>query len=115
MALRLMVEGCREKVRAFVDFLNISHQWRFYKRTRLSIGGNELRIDYFFDENPYVKPSISTRKVSKLSITSERGKEIGIILLDAEVIEMGNGVTYIRGKNFDIFASGKGKEVENAD
>ena len=103
MALKLMVEGCRDKVRAFVDFLKISHQWRFYNRSRLSIGGDEMRIDYFCDENPYMKPSITTRQVSKLSITSVDGQEIEITLLDAEVVEIGNGVTYVHGKNFDIF------------
>lgn len=108
MALRLIVEGYREKVSAFVDFLNISHQWRFYNQSRLTIGGNELRIDYFIDENPYREPSLTSRQVSKLTITSEDGKEIEITLLDAEVIEMGNGMTYVQGKNFDIFASRKG-------
>jgi hypothetical protein len=79
MALRLIVEGCREKVRGFVDFLKISQQWRFYNQSKLSMGGNELRLDYLFDENPYMKPSISTKTVSKLSITSEDGKEIELL------------------------------------
>jgi hypothetical protein len=87
-----------------VDFLKISQQWRFYNRSKLSMGGNELRLDYFFDENPYMKPSISTKTISKLSITSEDGKEIEITLLDAEVVEMSNGVTYIHGKNYCPFS-----------
>lgn len=103
MALRLMVEGCRDKVRSFVEFLKISQQWRFYNQSRLSIGGDELRIDYFFDENPYMKPTITSRQVSKLSITSENGEEIEFTLLDAEVVEMGNGVIYVHGKNYDIY------------
>ncbi|MCH5586150.1 hypothetical protein MK805_14505 [Shimazuella sp. AN120528] len=104
MALRLIVEGCRDKVRQFVDFLKISHQWRFYNRSRLSLGADELRIDYFFDENPHMKPSITTRQISKLTLTSEDGIKMEITLLDAEVVEMGNGITYIHGKSYDPYS-----------
>lgn len=104
MALRLMVEGCRDKVRQFVDFLKISQQWRFYNRSRLSIGTNEMRIDYFFDENPHMKPSITTRNISKITLKTEDGQEMEMTLLDAEIVEMGNGITYIHGKSYDIYS-----------
>jgi hypothetical protein len=105
MALRLVVEECREKVKEFVDSLKMIPQWRFYSESKVSIG-NEQRIDYFCDEKPYMKmkPSISSRSVSKLTITSENGGELDIVLLDAQVVEMGNGITYVHGLNYDVFS-----------
>jgi hypothetical protein len=32
------------------------------------------------------------------------GQEIEITLLDAEVVEMGNGVTYVHGKSYDVYS-----------
>jgi hypothetical protein len=63
-------------------------------------------MEYFFDEKPYMKPSVSTKGVSKLLITSENGEEMEIVLLDAQVVEM-NGITYVHGKSYDVFSSGK--------
>jgi hypothetical protein len=106
MALKLSVEGNRNKVREFIDFLKTSSQWRFYSGSKMSNGRNELRMDYFFDERPYtkMKPSIITKQLSKLSITSLDGTKIDISLTDAKVTDMGNGTTYIHGKNHDFFS-----------
>jgi hypothetical protein len=103
MALQLQVEGCQEKVKAFDESLRAISQWRFYNRLLTSIGENELRMDYLLDEKPYDKPSLPTRKVSKLFITVEHGEQIEMVLLDAHVVDMGNA-TYVHGKSYDIFA-----------
>jgi hypothetical protein len=101
-----MVEGCREKVKEFVESIKKVPQWRFYSGSRVSIGRDELRIDCFFDEKPNrrEKPSLTDKSISKLTITSEDGERIEIVLLDAEVVQMGNGITYVHGKNYDIYA-----------
>ena len=44
------------------------------------------------------------RKEAEIKILAKNGKEISLTLLDCQVIPMGNGKTYIRGKYFDIFA-----------
>jgi hypothetical protein len=103
MALQLQVEGCQEKVKAFDESLRAMSQWRFYNRLLTSIGEQELRMDYLLDEKPYEQPSFPTRKVSKLYITGENGEQIEIVLLDAQVVDMGNA-TYVHGKSYDIFA-----------
>ena len=104
MALKLSVEGNRDKVRDFVETIRIIPQWRFYSGSKVSIGGDELRIEYFFDKKPYEKPSLQTRKTSRLTITSIDNQKIDIDLLDAEITDMGNGTTFVQGRNFDIFA-----------
>jgi hypothetical protein len=103
-----VVEGSRNKVKYFMEFLKISPQWRFYSGSKLLMGADEMRIDYFFDENPYMKPTIPTaKKISKVTLTSEDGKKIEITLLNAEVINMANGSTYIHGKSYDIYTTPK--------
>lgn len=106
MALQLQVEGCQEKVKAFDESLKSLPEWRFYNRFLTSIGENELRMDYLLDDKPYVKPSLPARKVSKLFITGENGEQVEIVLLDAQVVDMGN-MTYVHGKSYDIFAVGE--------
>jgi hypothetical protein len=44
-------------------------------------------------------------KVLELILQSKDGQTIEITLLDAKVVEMGEGVTYVYGKNYDVFAS----------
>jgi hypothetical protein len=112
MALQLQVEGSKEKVKAFDASLKLMTEWRFYHRLQTSIGEQELRMDYLLDEKPYVNPSLSTRKVSKLFITGENKEQIEIVLLDAGVVDMGNA-TYIYGKSYDIFAAGEKEENGN--
>lgn len=56
-----------------------------------------------FDNKEYQKPSIPTRNVSKLMITSETGEKFELVLLDAEVVKMEKGMTYIHGRSYDIF------------
>lgn len=104
MALKLCVEGNRDKVRDFMESIRMIPQWRFYSGSKLTIGGEELRMEYFFDKKPYEKPSLQTRTLSRLTITSIDDQQIDIDLLDAEVTDMGNGTTFVYGKNFDIFA-----------
>jgi hypothetical protein len=81
-------------------------QWRFYSGSKVTIGADELRMEYLFDKKPYEKPSLQTRTVSRLTITSIDDQKIEMDLLDAEVTNMGNGTTFVYGKNFDIFADG---------
>ncbi|MCH5584853.1 hypothetical protein MK805_07680 [Shimazuella sp. AN120528] len=64
-------------------------------------------MDYFYDENPYVKPTVSNKKISKVTITSEDRKTIEFTLLNAEITDMANGTTYIHGRNYDVFTTPK--------
>jgi hypothetical protein len=110
-----MVEGCTKKVNEFIESIKTIPQWRLYRSSRMSVGAGELRIDCYFDEKPerLIKPSITNRKISKLEITSVTGETMEITLLDAEVVQMGNGVTYVHGKNYDPFSVGVGGRGEN--
>ncbi|MCH5586334.1 hypothetical protein MK805_15430 [Shimazuella sp. AN120528] len=104
MDVKLTVEGDREKVCEFVDSILHIPQWRYKQASKIAIGGDLIRVDYFFNEKP-VKPSIRARKISKLSIKSAKGN-FDIDLLDAEVVQLGNGNTFIHGKSYDIFSPG---------
>lgn len=104
MALKLIVEGCKEKVRDFVNFLKISPHWRLYSGSKLSLGEEEMRIDYYFDKKQQNHLSLTDKPISKLTFHSKDGKKIEIVLLDAQVVEMGEGITYVYGKNYDVFA-----------
>ncbi|MXQ55304.1 hypothetical protein [Shimazuella alba] len=109
MALKLIVEGCRDKVRDFVDFLKLSPHWRMYSGSKLSLGREEMRIDYYFDKKTPNALSLTDKPISKLTLHSTDGKMIEITLLGAQVVEMGEGITYIYGKNYDIYA-GKSRD-----
>ncbi|MCH5584080.1 hypothetical protein MK805_03755 [Shimazuella sp. AN120528] len=111
MALKLIVEGCRDKVREFVDFLKISPHWRLYSGSKLSLGKEEMRIDYYFDKQPQNKLSLTDKPISKLTLQSSDGKRIEITLLGAQIVEMCEGITYIHGTNYDIYA-GKAKSMD---
>jgi hypothetical protein len=104
-----MVEGCQEKVKEFVESVKLIPQWQFYKVSRMKLDREEMRFDCYFDEKPdrEAKPSLTEKTISKLRITSETGETMEIILLDAEVVQMGNGITYVHGKSYDPFSVGK--------
>jgi hypothetical protein len=104
MALKLIVEGCKDKVRDFVDFLKISPHWRLYSGSKLSLGKEEMRIDYYFDKRLQNNLSLTDKPISKLTLHSKDGKKIEITLLDAQVVEIEEGITYIYGKNYDVYA-----------
>jgi hypothetical protein len=107
MSLRLMVEGCSIKVTEFLDQLRaVAPKYRFYDRSKWTTSTTESRVEYYFDENPCSKMQVSER-VSKLEIVTKDNTTIEIILLDPIIVDMGNGNTYIHGKNYDIFASGE--------
>ncbi|MXQ54423.1 hypothetical protein [Shimazuella alba] len=61
-------------------------------------------MEYYFDQNQFQKPQLSKR-VSQIEITTKNNVNIKIALLDAVIVDMGEGNTYIHGKNYDIFAS----------
>jgi hypothetical protein len=107
MAIRLSVEGAKDKVKKLMSSIQNIPQWRFYSGSKFKTGRNEIHVDYFIDEHLYLKPTISVKKVSKLLITAKDGAQIKIDLLDANVADMGNGVTVIYGKGYDIFAAPK--------
>jgi hypothetical protein len=101
--LQIQIEGCQEKVTEFVDALKCLPQWRLYSGSKVSLSEDNLQITYLFEDLPYQKPSISRRNVSKLMITSETGEKFDLVLLDAEVVKMDKGMTYIHGRSYDIF------------
>lgn len=110
MSLRLIVEGCTAKVSEFLDHLKtLAPKYRFYDRSKLAATPTETRVECYFDQNPFPKPQQSKR-VSQIDITTKNNINIKITLLDAVVVDLGNGNTYIHGKNFDIFASGQSKD-----
>lgn len=108
MALRLSVEGCKDKVNEFVDVIKNLPQWHIYQSSKMSNGGEEWRIDCYVDkkEHQKINAALTEKPISKLSITSQTGETMEIILLDAEVVHMGNGSTYIHGRNYDPFSVG---------
>ncbi|MCH5585106.1 hypothetical protein MK805_08995 [Shimazuella sp. AN120528] len=107
--MRLSVEGNRTKVSEFMEAIKKIPQWRFYQGSKVAIGGDELRIDYFFDEKP-AGPSLVTNRASTISLSLENGSKLEFVLLDTEVANMGNGITYVHGKSYDIFADSKERD-----
>lgn len=77
----------------------------------MAAGDNELRFDCYLDKKgQQIKPALTDKPISKLSITSQTGEIMEITLLDAEVVHMGNGITYVHGKNYDPFSADMGNE-----
>jgi hypothetical protein len=74
-------------------------QWSMFSGTKMAINRDEIQEEYFVNQ----KPNYLSQAVSRVTLTSNK-QQIDIDLLHAEVIEMENGVTYIHGKHFDIFA-----------
>jgi hypothetical protein len=108
MALRLTVEGCSSKVREFIDHLRtLSPKYRFYDESKLSSTSNESRIEYYLDVVEHVKPKLNKRAVYRLKITAKDGENIELVLLDAEIVDMGHVYMYIHGKNYDVYSTGK--------
>lgn len=105
MAIKLSVEGEQNKVKKLVSSIKSILQWRFYSGSKFRTGRNEIHVDYFIDEQLCLKPTISMRKVSNLLITDINGTQIEINLLDMNVADMGNGVTVIHGKSYDVLAN----------
>jgi hypothetical protein len=101
MSLRLIVEGSSNAVTEFVEYLRSSTpRYRFYDQSKLATTPNESRIEYYFDENRFLKPQVS-KKVSKLKLTTMDNHNIEITLLDAKIINMGDGSMYVQGTSFE--------------
>lgn len=111
MAIKFSVEGENNKVKKLINTIKSVHQWRLYNESKFSVGGNETHVDGYLDENPYMKLVPTAEEVSQLIITSN-GKKIKIPLLNAKVIDIGNGFTYIHGSNYDIFAAPTNTEMK---
>jgi hypothetical protein len=54
-------------------------------------------------------PPQLSKRVSQIEITTKNNVNIKIALLDAVIVDMGEGNTYICGKNYGIFALGASK------
>lgn len=100
MALRITIEGNRENVKDFVSAIRSMSQWCLFSGAKMAINREEIQEEYFVKQ----KSDGFSQDVSRVSIKSCDQQQIDIDLLHAEVIEMGNGVTYVHGKHFDIFA-----------
>jgi hypothetical protein len=99
--LRLRVDGKCESVNHFMQDLKAQPQYQLHSVSGLTEedhrNNNDVTVICYLDDHP------ARRKVSHLNLMTSGGKEVKIELLDCQIVDMGNGVTYIRGKVFDIF------------
>lgn len=105
MTVYVQMEGCNEEVEQFLAAVKTLVKWQMFRGSQQKLSDKELRVECYAHEvvDKQNKPTISNRSISKLQLTSN-GKPLEIVLLDAEVVEMGEGITIIHGKNYDIFA-----------
>ncbi|SEN26546.1 hypothetical protein [Lihuaxuella thermophila] len=99
--LRLRVDGKCESVNHFMQDLKAQPQYQLLSESRLTEEDHRNNADVtvicYLDDKP------TQRKVCNLSLSTSSGREVKIEMLDCQIVEMGDGVTYIRGKVFDIF------------
>jgi hypothetical protein len=101
MSLRLIIEGSSESVSEFMEYLRTSTpRYRFYDQSKLATTPTESRVEYYFDKNRFLKPQVS-KKVSKLKLTTMDNNSIELTLLNAKIINMVDGSTYIQGTSFE--------------
>lgn len=104
--VQLTVAGTGQKVRGF---------WEFIKHCPSYQVDNDLPHQVFDKQDNNGKMHIVMeisetsnqpidRKVSNVQIQTENGKNILITLQDTKMVEMLDGIVYIHGVNFDIFA-----------
>ncbi|MXQ54743.1 hypothetical protein [Shimazuella alba] len=105
--VQLTVAGTGKKVRGFWEFIKHCSSYRldtdlnpvFDKQDNRE----KMHIVMQLTETP--ARSISEDKtVSKVQIQAQNGQTILFTMLDTKVIEMLDGIVYIQGANFDIFA-----------
>mgnify|MGYP006951170956 CR=1 FL=1 len=101
---QVIVAGILGKVKRFWEYL------KFFSGYRLSRNYQELFDHFHQNEVVHVvmqleeMPTSLHRKESIIQIQTKDGKSITISLLYAQAINMLNGMVYIQGKSYDIFA-----------
>lgn len=105
---QLIVSGSFDKVKRFWRFLKYFSGYRLpsnYQKLfdHLDYQEQELHIVMQLEETPFFL-SYLHRKESVVHIQTIDGKNIELPLLDVQLVEMLNGMIYIEGKSYDIFA-----------
>lgn len=106
--LQLIIAGSFNKVKRFWEFLKSFSGYRLTKDYQElfdhSDQGEKLHVIMQVEETPYLL-SYLDRKESTIRIQTTDGKVIEFPLLNVQVVEMLNEMTYILGKSYDIFAN----------
>jgi hypothetical protein len=105
---QLIIAGSFNKVKTFWEFLKSFSGYRLSKDYQELFDHSDRRKDLHvimqLEEAPYLL-SYLDRKASTVRIQTTDGKMIEFPLLNVQVVEMLNGMTYVQGKSYDIFAN----------
>jgi hypothetical protein len=105
--LQLTVAGEQQKVRGFWEYLKSSPAYRLTTDLHMVfdnlVNKGNMHIVLQLLEN--VEPRTDKNQaVSMVQIRDQHGQNILFTLLDAQIVEMLDGVIFIHGTNYDIFA-----------
>ncbi len=105
--LQLIVAGNFDRVKRFWAFIKSFSGYRLVKDYRKlfeqSTHKEEVHMVMQMEETPYFLAQLRKR-VSVIQMQTADGKLIEFPLLHTQIIEMLNGMVYIQGKSYDIFA-----------
>ncbi|MCH5584617.1 hypothetical protein MK805_06495 [Shimazuella sp. AN120528] len=105
--VQLTVAGTGKKVKGFWEFMNHCPYYQvdsdLHKVFDTRDHKEKMHIVMQLTETADHAAS-QDRTMSKVQIRSQNGQDIMFTLLDAKIIEMLDGIVYIHGANFDIFA-----------
>ncbi len=107
---QLVVAGDYTKVMRFWQFLKIAPEYRLLKDFRMIFDNLDQKGDLHVVIQMEETTLDRDREVCKVQIRDRQGKEMVFTLLDTQMVEMSDGMIYIRGKNFDIFADPNKRE-----
>jgi hypothetical protein len=104
---QVAVAGSLDKVKRFWEFVKFSGyrlSCNYQKLFDHLDHKEDLHVVMQLEETPYFLSRFH-RKESIIQIQTIDGKNIKFPLLDSQIVDMLNGMIYIQGKSYDIFAN----------
>jgi hypothetical protein len=105
---QLIVAGSFDKVKRFWGFLKTFSGYRLPHDYQMlfdqSDQEKDLHVVMQIEETPYTLANFEPKE-STVRIQTKDGKQIAFSLLHTQIVNMQNGVFYIQGKSYDIFAN----------
>jgi hypothetical protein len=104
---QLTVAGSHKKVKRFWEFIKNTTAYRLSTDLHMVFDNldhkGSMHIVMQLEET-LSRQTRRNREESKVQMRDHNGKNILFTLLGAQIVEMSDGMIYIHGQNFDIFA-----------
>jgi hypothetical protein len=106
--IQLIVAGNFDKVKRFWRFLKTFSGYRLTHDYQMLFDQSDQKKDLHvvmqLEETPYTLTNFPPKE-STVRMQTKDGKTIAFSLLHTQIVNMQNGVFYIQGKSYDIFAN----------